>query len=56
MIDEQSAWKNLFDGKRVSPFRSVNHSIIAPAYLISICHSEDQLPLKAENLSNILGT
>lgn len=56
MIDEQSTWENLFDGKRISPFGGVDHSIIAPAHLISICHSEDKLPLKAEHLSDTLGT
>jgi len=56
MIDEQSTWENLFDGKRISPFGGVDHSIIARAHLISICHSEDKLPLKAEHLSDTLGT
>jgi hypothetical protein len=49
LIDEQSTWQNLSDRKLISPFGSIYHSIIATAHLISIRHSEDQLPLKAEH-------
>jgi hypothetical protein len=56
VIDEQSTRKDLFNGKLIPPFGGVNHAIIAPTDLISICHGEDQLPLKAGRLQNNLGT
>lgn len=48
LIDEQRTRKDLFSSIRIPLFGSDKQLIIAPMYLISIGHGEDQFTLKAE--------
>jgi hypothetical protein len=55
VIDEHGTRKNLCIGEFIPSLGSDKQPIVTPVYLISICHGEDQLPLKAEHLPNISG-
>jgi len=50
VIEEQSIEREHFQRKLIPPFGSVKKLIITPMHLISICHGEGQLSLKANHL------
>jgi len=56
VIDEHRTWKNLCIREFIPSLGGDKQPIITPVYFISICHGEDQFPLKAEQLPNISGT
>jgi len=53
VVDGQITHEVLFSRKLIPPFASIKQPITAIMYLIAICHSKDQRPLKAEHLPNI---
>jgi hypothetical protein len=50
VIEDESIQRDPVKGELIPLFGSLNHLIIAPLHLISICHGENQLALKAESL------
>jgi len=56
VIDEHRTWKNLCIREFIPSLGGNKQPIITPVYFISICHGEDQLRLKAEQLLDISGT
>jgi hypothetical protein len=52
VTEEKSIRRDHFPRKLIPPFGSIKKLIITPMHLISICHGEDQLSLKAKHLPN----